>query len=129
MKEVNPDLESCIRRLEQKAQEGIVDPGIEVYAVNHLLEKSDILDFYRAYVESMKHVIEKERDGGKRSDAVLLLKKGHPLEQVAEFFVHDGLMSTLGHIFNDSILDAWYSALPHVSTGYFEGMYKELLLK
>ena len=68
--------------------------------------------------------IEYEVKTGKNSHAVRLVKRNYPLQKVAEFFVHDGLMFTLGHIYNQKVLDSWYSVLPYMEKGFPKDMYK-----
>ena len=121
---MNPDLEHCIKQFDKAREKGVINSHIEIYAVNKLDNKEDILAFYTEYVEFMQDFINYEIDAGKESSATKLVDKGYDLEQVAEFFVHDGLMFTLGHIFNQNILKIWYDTLPHMNSDYFDSMYK-----
>ncbi|MCG2717598.1 MAG: hypothetical protein L6408_02030 [Nanoarchaeota archaeon] len=125
MKNKNSDLEYCIQKLEENTKNNIIDPNVEIYAVNRLKEKKDILKFYRTYVGCMKQKLSTEIKKNKKSHAVKLVDRGYPIQKVAAFFVHDGLMFTLGHIYNQEVLKAWYSVLPHMKRGFPKDMYKK----
>ena len=126
MRSNNPDLEHCIKNVEDNSSKGLMSPDAEIYAVNHLREESDIMKFYRVYVNSMKEAIGKDvHKDKKRNHAVRLVKRGYPIQKVAAFFVHDGLMFTLGHIYNQQALEAWYSVLPYMKKGLPKEMYRK----
>jgi hypothetical protein len=63
----------------------------------------------------------------KKSRAVALVNRGYTPEKVAKFFVHDALIFTLGHIYNQAALKAWYSSLPYIKKGFpdAKAMYSE----
>ena len=125
MKNKNFDLEHCINYVEDNSSKGLMSPDAEIYAVNHLRERPDILKFHRAYVDCMKEAIGRDVENDKKqSHAVELVKRGYPIQKVAAFFVHDGLMFTLGHIYNQQALEAWYSVLPYMKKGFPKEMYQ-----
>jgi hypothetical protein len=124
MKIQNPDLERCIDRLNSNTAQGIIDPSIEAYAVNNLRSKSDILKFRSKYIDCMTQFIEsKVQKNDVKDHAVQLVNRGYAIRQVATFFVHDGLMHTLGHMFNQKTLDAWYGSLPYMKKEFPKDMY------
>ena len=124
MKTNNTSLERCIEKLENSAKKHVIDPSIEVYAVNHLKDKKDILKFHRKYVKIMENHISSQIDRNKKTHATSLVERGYSLHKVASFFVHDGLMSTLGHIYNGQVLNAWYSSIPFMKSEFPKDMYQ-----
>ncbi len=126
MKNLNPNLEKCIQRLEENTKKRIIDPDLEAYAINNLRDKYDILKFRKEYINSMKEIIEQNVKENKTQDhGVQLVNRGYSIQKVATFFVHDGLMYTLGHMFDQETLLAWYSVLPYMKRNFPKDMYQK----
>ncbi|MDP3966437.1 MAG: hypothetical protein Q8Q04_02815 [archaeon] len=112
MKTSKTPLEYCKKEFERCLEKKVIDPSIEVYAVNNLKNRKEILSFRSSYIEFMKKFISYEIESKKKTPGTKLIQKGYSLQKVAAFFVDDGITYTLGHIYNKRILKLWDKNLP-----------------
>jgi hypothetical protein len=81
---------------------------LEIIAVNNLIDKKDIQKFYSRYLERMEEVLNQEIKEGKENLGTKLINAGYAPRLVARYFAYDNIYFTLGHIFNQKALKAWY---------------------
>jgi|GEM_PF-4047085 len=81
---------------------------LEIVAVNNLRDKKDIQKFYDKYLIRLEESLNQEVKDGKENLGTKLINKGYSPRLVARSFAQDNLYFTLGHIFNQEVLKAWY---------------------
>jgi hypothetical protein len=118
----NEVIEICKNRFKENLEKKIIDPSLEVLAINNLTKKEDILNFHKEYLTFMGDFITNEVENNNISHSVRLVKGGYSIDEVAKFFVNDGLMYTMGHMFNKNA-NIWENTIPKFNKSKYKEMY------
>lgn len=103
-------LEECLQALNRFAEASRLGIDAELIGINELRDETDIQKFIEEFKKYLGPVY--SRMIQKKDEKLQgLLDAGYSIDNILEFYLYDRFTFTLGHIYNNKTLKAWYPVL------------------